>query len=187
MKSFVKIGIVAGIAAMVMTSCFNDSTPNYQYFPNMYESVGYETYAESSAFRNGVEAQLPAEGTIARGWQPYDYENTEEGYNAAKAGLTSPLDSIASAENLEKGKELYDIYCAICHGKKGDGQGTLVKREKFLGVPRYDEAARAITEGSVYHVIYYGRNSMGSHAGQLNDKERWQVTEYVMKLKSELK
>ena len=35
--------------------------------PNMYESVGYEAYSESTALHNGVEAQLPVEGTIARG------------------------------------------------------------------------------------------------------------------------
>ena len=48
------------------------SQPNYQYFPNMYEPVGYETYADSDAFANGIEAQIPVEGSIARGWQPYD-------------------------------------------------------------------------------------------------------------------
>ena len=59
--------------------------PNYQYFPNMYEPVGYETYADSDAFANGIEAQIPVEGSIARGWEPYDYPDTNEGYEAAKS------------------------------------------------------------------------------------------------------
>ncbi|UNZ00447.1 cytochrome c [Zhouia spongiae] len=183
MKSFVKIGIVFGIAALV-SSCADESRPNYQFMPNMYESVGYEPYQESAAFRNGVEAQLPAEGTVNRGWMPYDFPNTEEGYLDAKTNLLSPLDSVNVEADMAKGKELFGIYCSICHGDKGDGQGTLVKREKFLGVPSY--ADREITDGSVYHVIYFGRNSMGSHAAQLNEKERWQVTSYVMKLKGDL-
>ena len=78
----------------------------------------------------------------------------------AKAELMNPLDS--TQIDLERGKELYDIYCGICHGNKGAGQGNLVKREKILGVPSYADAGRAITDGSVYHVIYYGRNAMGS-------------------------
>ena len=100
--------------------------------------------------------------------------------------MKSPLDSLNSEENLAKGKELYDIYCAICHGAKGDGQGTLVKREKILGVPSYADVARNITVGSTNHVIFYGLNAMGSHASQLNPEERWQVAEYVMKLKQDL-
>ena len=66
MKSLIKI-LVVMVVLMTMASCKKDSAPNYQYMPNMYQSVGYETYSESSAFANGVEAQLPVEGTISRG------------------------------------------------------------------------------------------------------------------------
>jgi mono/diheme cytochrome c family protein len=152
--------------------------------PNMYESVAYETYQESDAFANGVEAQLPAEGAIPRGYTPFDIDNTTEGYNEAKANLKNALDP--ANVDAARGKELFDIYCAICHGTKGDGQGKLVKREKILGIPSYDDAGRAITEGSVFHTIYYGKNTMGSYANQLNNEERWQVVSYVMKLKADL-
>jgi hypothetical protein len=50
-------------------SCKDDKKPNYQYMPNMYESVAYETYSESNAFNSptglkGKEGQLPPDGTI---------------------------------------------------------------------------------------------------------------------------
>lgn len=181
MKSFIKLGLVLGVAVSV-TSCFDSSRPNYQYFPNMYEGVSYETYQESHAFANGKEGQLPPEHTVKRGWMPYEYDNSTEGYNLAKANLKSPLDSLNTEKDLAKGMQLYTIYCAICHGDKGDGQGNLVKREKFLGVPNYKD--RDITEGSIYHVIYNGLNSMGSYAAQLNEEERWQVTKYVLELRN---
>ena len=181
MKSLNKIVIVLGLSALV-TSCSNTSSPNYQYFPNMYEPVGYETYGESDAFANGKEGQEIPKGAVKRGFEPYDIPNTTEGYTMARATLMSPLDSVA--KNSDKGPQLYAIYCAICHGEKGDGQGNLVKREKFLGVPSY--AARDISEGSVFHVVTYGLNAMGSHANQLSQEERWMVSSYVMKLKSEL-
>ena len=181
MKSVYKITLLFGITILV-SSCHNNAEPNYQYFPNMYESVGYETYSESDAFKNGIEAQLPAEGTVNRGFEPFEYENSTEGYELAKANLKSPLDSLG--RNPEKAKELFEIYCATCHGNNGNGNGKLVEREKFLGVPSYKD--RVITEGSIYHVITYGLNSMGSHANQLSPQERWLVTDYVLKLKSEL-
>ncbi|MDD2673556.1 cytochrome c [Flavobacterium petrolei] len=181
MKSVYKITLLFGITILV-SSCHNNAAPNYQYFPNMYESVGYETYAESNAFKNGKEGQLPAEGTVNRGFEPFEYENSTAGYELAKANLKSPLDSLS--RNPEKGKELFEIYCISCHGASGNGKGKLVEREKFLGVPSYKD--RVITEGSIFHVITYGLNSMGSHANQLSAQERWLVTDYVLKLKSEL-
>jgi mono/diheme cytochrome c family protein len=183
MKSSIKITILA-VVLVSFFSCQKTTRPNYEFMPNMYHSEGYETYSESDAFANGVEAQLPAEGTIPRGHMPVDIDSNYEGYLGAKADLKSPLDS--TQVDLVKGKELYDIYCGICHGNKGKGQGKLVKREKILGVPSYDDIGRAITEGSIYHTIYFGKNAMGSYANQLNEEERWQVVAYVLKLKADL-
>ena len=187
MKQFTKI--VAGFIILIgVTSCFDKNKPNYQYMPNMYESVGYETYeaVDNGLFPEGTEAMVAPENTIPRGWMPYEFDNTPEGKELARA-QASPLDSLQQEQNLEKGAELYGLYCAICHGNKGDGQGHLVKREKILGVPSYDDVARNITVGSTYHTVYYGLNSMGSYAAQLHgEEEMWQVSEYVMKLKQDL-
>jgi len=184
MKKILNIGILF-TAVLAMVSCADKDSPNYQYMPNMYFPVGYETYQQVDFLPAGTEAMTPAENSISRGWLPYEFANDLAGKDMARL-QPSPLDSLNTEENLAVGKELYDIYCAICHGPKGAGQGTLVKREKILGVPSYADAARNITVGSTYHTIYYGLNSMGSYAGQLDYKERWQVSEYVMKLKQDL-
>ncbi|MEN2399539.1 cytochrome c [Flavobacterium sp. MC2016-06] len=181
MKRIYKITLLVGITILV-SSCHNNSAPNYQYFPNMYESVSYEPYSEAKIFKGGKEGQLPVAGTINRGFEPYEYENTTAGYELAKANSKSPLDSIE--RNSGKGKELFEIYCISCHGAAGNGKGKLVEREKFLGVPSYKD--RNITEGSVFHVETYGLNAMGSHANQLSAHERWLVADYVLKLKSQL-
>ncbi|MFN4762423.1 c-type cytochrome [Gillisia sp. Q332] len=184
MKSLFQRSIVFFLIAATVTSCFDKNSPNYQYFPDMYESVPYDTFGEYDIFVNEQEAKLPVEGTIARGWMPYEYENSNEGYTQAKAELKNTLPY--TEENLTKGKALYSIYCAVCHGDQGDGQGILVQREKILGIPSYDDAGRAITEGSVYHVMYFGLNAMGSYASQTSIEERWQIDHYVMKLKAAL-
>ena len=181
MKSLYKIVAVVGLSFMA-TSCFDKAKPNYQFFPNMYEAVSYETYSEHNVFKGGVEAQIPAKGSIKRGFVPYEIPNTPEGYALAKATLKSPLDSLSI--NQDKAKELYTVYCAICPGDAGDGKGNLVVKEKFLGVPSYKD--REITDGSIFHVVTYGLNSMGSHANQLSQEERWQVADYVLKLKAGL-
>jgi mono/diheme cytochrome c family protein len=59
---------------------------------------------------------------------------------------------------------LYEIYCAICHGNEGNGKGKLVTQGK-LGIPNYKD--RDINEGSIYHVMTYGLNSMGAYLTKL--------------------
>mgnify|MGYP003116945773 FL=1 len=183
MKSIFNIVLILGIS-ISLTSCFDKEKPNYQYMDNMYEPVGYEAYGAYNVFENEQEAKLPAEGTVPRGWAPYDYEDSAEGKTNAKANLKNPI--AYSDDNLSSGKQLYTIYCAICHGDKGDGKGTLAKREKILGIPSYNDQGRAITEGDVYHVMYYGLNTMGSYAAQTSEEERWQIAHHVMKLKDAL-
>ncbi len=182
MKNFVKI-IFALVVLVNVVSCGDKRTRSLQYMPDMYVSVPYDANSANGLNDNVNGSNLkPVEGTIARGQVPYEYLNTNDGYTAAKSDLKSPLEN--NEENMANGKKMYDIYCATCHGTKGDGNGVLAQREKFNGVPNYKD--RVITEGSIYHVIMYGKGIMGSHASQLTVKERWQIVQYVEKLRNDL-
>ena len=182
MRQIVKITAVVTLLLSVI-ACKNDSQPNYQYMPNMYVSVPYDTYGKYNIFPEGYEALKPADGSIARGWMPYNYENNIDGFDSAKANLTNPL--AYTEDNLEVGKALYDIYCAICHGAKGKGDGYLGLDNRELILPgSYGD--KDITEGSVYHVMYYGKGLMGSYASQMTEEEMWKVDHYVMSLKNDL-
>lgn len=182
MKKVIKNSIVILAVIALFSSCDRSKrAPNLQYMPNMYEPVSYETYGENPNYEVGMEGRLPVAGTVARGSElPFEYENTTEGYELAKTNLQNPL--TAEEIDAKRGKSLYTIYCTSCHGSKGDGQGELVKREKFLGIPDYKD--RDITAGSTYHVMMYGKNMMGSHASQLTEEERWQIVAYVQELKN---
>lgn len=167
-----------------LTSCSDNRSPNYQFMPNMYESAAYEAYSEGELFLNGQSSRLPAEGSVPRGYTPYDYEDSMEGMSRARTELKNPLP--VTEENLAAGKELFGYFCAVCHGDKGDGQGILMQREKFLGVPSYADPGRVLTEGSIYHVQMYGINAMGAFTPQTTPHERWQITMHVLNLKAEL-
>lgn len=183
MKTFINI-VIATVASISMVSCFNNKKPNYQYFPNMYEPVGYETNGEYEIFPNQQAAMTPPEHTVPRGFTPYEYENSTAGLELAKAELKSPYE--VTEENLVVGNQLFTVYCAVCHGDKGDGKGILATREKFLGIPSFGDPGRNIVLGGIYHVETYGLNAMGSYASQTNEKERWQIAMHVMDLKASL-
>ena len=104
-------------SASLLVSCHTDKTKrNYEYFPDMYYAVGYETYQAVPFLPNGTAAGLPADHTIARGHIPYELENTVDGKIASRTqpNRIADFDDKAAAS----GKALYDAYCATCHGTK---------------------------------------------------------------------
>ena len=176
-------------ASLLMTSCFDKSAPNYQLFPNMYEPISYETYGESDVFNSptgekGKVSQIPPAGTIKQGFVPYEIPNTPEGYIASKNNV-SPL--AADQVDAEKGKELFTIYCAICHGSNLDGQGPIYTNGKFAAMPANLKDAKYLhkTIGQMYAAIKYGKNAMGSYASQLDIKQRWMIIAYIKKVQAE--
>ncbi len=183
MKTLLNIALVLAISVSLV-SCFNKEKPNYQYFPDMYVSPSYEAYGAYDIFPNQQSAMLPAENSIPRGFKPYEFADTNADLLKSKEILDFPFE--VTAKDLAVGVQLYSMYCAVCHGDQGDGQGILVQREKFLGIPSYADQGRTIVPGGIYHVEMYGLNSMGSYASQTNEKERWQIAMHVMDLKASL-
>lgn len=166
---------VAGSAAALSACNWDKTTPGYTYMDDMYRSPAHQTYEPGTA-------KEPAEGSVPRGYVPYTIPNTNEGYAASRANSDVPV--MYETLDAESGKQLYIQFCSHCHGEKGDGNGILMQREKILGIPGYGaDRLPDITPGSIYHVIMYGKNSMGSHASQLNYDERWKIIKYVWKLR----
>ncbi|WP_341651953.1 cytochrome c [Blattabacterium cuenoti] len=189
------------ILFLFLESCWFDKTkPNVVYMPDMYYSEAYEPYSDPYSYnkkdknikiplfsKERTSSLYPVEGTVSRNdlfYNLIDIKN--KGLNYSKNIIQNPLYSIHYEKKeitIKKGKKLYQINCSICHGKNGDGQGELVKNEKIFGIPNYKD--RDLTIGSVYYVITYGKNNMNSYASQLNEIDRWRVSEYVMFLKNE--
>lgn len=133
----------------------------------------------------------------ANGSVPYYYGDTEEErLRATKEITTNPL-PITEA-GLAHGKELYTIYCGICHGVKGDGLGYLVRDAdpaKGIVAGIYPAAPANFmldtfvhsSAGRLYHGIMYGKNVMGSYADKLSYTERWEVIHYIRSLQAQAK
>ncbi len=184
LKRTIVYNIAAAIGGLLLaTSCSEDS-PGLVFMPDMYRGPAIEPYQPIGEGDN-ISALQPVDGTLPRGFMSYKaFAPDQAGYDAAKENLKMPANFPKDEVTLEEAAKLYGIFCAQCHGEKGDGKGILVEREKFLGVPSY--ADRDINAGTIFHVVTYGKGVMGSHASQLTPKERWMVTDHVLKLKAEL-
>lgn len=183
---FVQKTLAAGLIVAGLSAC-NPESPGVEYMPDMYRSPAIEAYVDNNEYGNteNPTARKPVQGTIPRGYQPFGYPNSLEGYEAAGSELSNPL--AANEDNLADGKELYKINCAHCHGKKGDGKGSIT-HPVYGAVPSYadaqpnrrgNRAMKDLQPGHIYHTIMYGLNAMGSHASQINEEERWKIIMYV--------
>jgi hypothetical protein len=128
--------------------------------------------------------------TPVNGNVPYYYKDTEDERLRAIKDITKNPFPITKA-GLEKGKELYLIYCGICHGEKADGAGYLVRDDggKYPAQPAIlvsDDFINS-SEGRYYHAIQYGRNAMGGYTDKLSYEERWQVIHYIRSLQADAK
>ncbi|WP_185871700.1 c-type cytochrome [Blattabacterium cuenoti] len=191
-KYFYEIIIV--IMIFFLESCWFDKTkPNVVYMPDMYYSEAYEPYSDPYSnyrkekvigipfFLKGKTSSLfPVKGTVSRNDLFYKVDiNKIKGFNHYKNIIQNPIKHLEKKEiSIKKGKKLYQINCSICHGENGDGEGELVKNEKIFGIPNYKD--RDLSLGSIYYVITYGKNNMNSYASQLNEVDRWRVSEYVL-------
>ena len=169
----------------LLYSCSTDKqTAGFEFMPDMYRSPSYKTYQGSPITADSASAMLPVEGTIPRNYNAFfAYANDPEGYEAAGAELVNPL--AYTTENIAQGEALYGDFCVHCHGKEGDGQGSLVKGGKYPAVPAYNGAQlKDLPVGKMYWTITHGKNLMGSHASQLTPEERWKVIMHVQKLQT---
>ena len=176
--------LLAGLGLVFAVSSCNDDTkkPGYEYMPDMYRSPSYETYSSNPLFADSMSARKPVAGTIPRGdtYMPYAYPDNNEGYEAAGKDLKNPLEKTDA--NLAEGKRVFENMCSHCHGMEGKGDGTIIANGKFPPPPSYSGQLKDLPEGKMFHSITFGKNLMGSHASQLNQKQRWQVIMYVQTL-----
>ena len=181
----ISLTAVFGSIVIAFTSCnkHDANSPGVEYMPDMYRSPSLESNMAYTSLTNGEVLQAnrkPVAGTIARGYMPYPYPNTPEGYENAGNNLHNPF--VKNELNLKEGEELFGKFCVHCHGASGQGDG-LVGAKLPGAPPSYTSAAlKNLPEGKIFHTITYGKGLMGSHASQLTKEERWKLVLYVQKL-----
>jgi mono/diheme cytochrome c family protein len=174
-KGFAAIAIIA-----VFSSCDRDrNTTGWQYFDDMAQSAAYETYTPNPNFADGKTMRNPVEGTIPLGFEPYLYEKNDTDRVLAGKELVNPFKP--TPVNLERGKQVFSVYCMNCHGVKGDGKGFLFTSGRYPFPPKSLLSAKVKNgpEGEIFHVITVGFGVMPQHGSQVRPEDRWKVAMYV--------
>ena len=188
------------VTAMFFQSCVkHPDSPGYEYSDDMTRSQAIEAYVDyglvadnvNDSLKQTISARIPAEGSIpysenkntASLNMPFNYAAGEDERIRAGQEVVLPIhyynnDDIAKA-NIAEGKRLYGLFCAHCHGDKGNGDGKVITVGGYPAAPPAYNTLQDRTPGSVFHTITHGKNAMGPHSSQLNKDERWKVAMYV--------
>ncbi len=153
--------------------------PNIELIQDMMDQISIKSQDWDPREGDKLQMRQPPAGAVSRGNPPYLYADNP---NEAEK-LVNPLGKDNSPEVLALGRQKYDIYCAVCHGPTGAGDGSVA--DKMAVKPRnlLTAEAKAFSDGRIYHAIMAGRGVMGSYSSQITDpKARWAVVNYVRSL-----
>jgi mono/diheme cytochrome c family protein len=157
-------------AMLVLAGCRQD----------MHDQPHLKPFARSDFYTDLRSARPPVDGTVARG------ELREDSYFYTGKLGNDPGDYMpfpVTAELLARGQQRYDIYCAPCHSRVGDGNGVIPAR----GFPRkppsfHIERLRKAPLGYFFDVITNGFGSMPDYASPVAPRDRWAIVAYIRAL-----
>jgi mono/diheme cytochrome c family protein len=181
------------------------SKPPVRIFPDMDEQDKIKAQKPSGFFADGLGSRLPIAQTQPRGFNPdgakeiggipeHEFGGQSGYYYTGEVGdyygSGMPEELGLTAENasqlIERGKERYGIYCAICHGASGDGQGITanygVPGIANLQLPTFN--AETYPDGRMYHTITLGKGMMSGYGYNIPVRDRWAIIAYVRTLQA---
>ena len=117
-------------------------------------------------------------GTISRDEGGTSYFHS--GYDGTNLGNRIPFP--VTRDVLERGRERYNIYCAPCHARSGDGNGMIVQRG-YRRPPSYHiDRLRQAPLGHFFDVITNGFGAMPDYSSQIPVRDRWAIVAYIRAL-----
>jgi mono/diheme cytochrome c family protein len=144
---------------------------------DMHDNARLRPLGASSFFEDGRASRPEVPGTVARGHLEED-DHLYRGKVGDVVATTLPMP--VTKELLERGRQRYDIYCAPCHDRTGDGQGMVVRRG-FRRPPSFHQSRLLEAPvGHFYDVVTNGFGAMQDYRAQVFDvRDRWAIAAYV--------
>jgi Cytochrome C oxidase, cbb3-type, subunit III len=172
------------LTVLLLTGCRGSlsKSPPVHVVLNMDFQEKFEAQEENTFFENGMAMRPPVEGTVARG-QLNDEPRYFTGRNPDGSFVSSMPISLTTAV-MERGQDRYEIFCAVCHGSAGDGQGIIMTGNYgYVPAPDYHtDARRAQPDGFFYDAISRGIRTMPGYAAQIPVADRWAIVAYIRAL-----
>ncbi|HZP17284.1 MAG TPA: cytochrome c [Terriglobales bacterium] len=157
------------LAALALAGCRQD----------MHDQPRMKPLRQSDFYPDLRSARLPVEGTVARG-QLHEDTYFSTGKVGANPGDYVPFP--VTEEVLARGRERFNIYCAPCHSRLGDGNGMIVQRGYRRPPTYHQDRLRKAPLGYFFDVMTNGFGAMPDYASQIPPRDRWCIVAYIRAL-----
>ncbi|MGI9087408.1 MAG: c-type cytochrome [Chthoniobacterales bacterium] len=135
--------------------------------------------AENEFFADGRGSRVPPAHTVARGQLREDQQ-----FYTGKIGneLAATFPMPVTGELLARGQQRFEIYCAVCHGPTGAGNGMIVQRGFPPPPSLHEQRLRDAPVGHFFDVMTNGYGVMYSYASRVAPEDRWAIAAYIRAL-----
>ncbi len=180
LNTIVAVAIVGFANACTKKNPELSSQPNVELIQDMMDSPALKAQDHEPSDQKKASSRLPPEGTVPVGFVPYKYAGDAA---QAAAKLKNPYSGNTKTEILELGRKKYEIFCAVCHGYGGAGDGPVAPKMALKPPSLLSDKVRTMNDGGIFHIITDGQGVMSSYAYQLvNENDRWAIVNYVRSL-----
>jgi mono/diheme cytochrome c family protein len=174
--------------------------PPIEIFPDMDHQPKVKSQVPSAFFADNRGNRPPVAGTVPMGYEmplskenPFpdegkyrtvrfstgtDYLNTGRFGDQWGTGIPLPV----TAELMQRGRERYTIYCGVCHGASGGGNGVAGQYGLVAIASYHQDRLRNMADGEIYNTIVHGKNTMLGYAEKIPLDDRWAIVAYVRAL-----
>jgi Cytochrome c, mono- and diheme variants len=177
--------------------------PPIEIFPDMDNQPKVKAQVPSPFFADGRAARPPVEGTVPMGYSmpqhkpvdgsvglnPSPYKNihfssspdyVDTGRMGENWGTGIPFEVTPAV--MQRGRERYNINCAICHGATGAGDGMAFKFGLGTVQSLLQERIRVMADGEIFNTITNGKNTMMGYGDRIQVQDRWAIIAYLRAL-----
>jgi mono/diheme cytochrome c family protein len=83
---------------------------------------------------------------------------------------------------INRGQERFNIYCSVCHGRTGEGNGPVVLRGYRKPPSLHEARLQNAPAGYIFDVITNGFGAMPDYSAQVSAEDRWKIIAYIRAL-----
>jgi mono/diheme cytochrome c family protein len=208
LRGFILISLLLTIAAVAFLGFRGKKTsdPPFELFPDMVRQMKVRAQSPSGFFADGRGSRMPIEGTVPIGYEPPRAQSSatpapevaageprqhlafSEGtdyYNTGKMGADhwgTGLPVEVTPQLMHRGRERFNITCAMCHGATAAGNGITKQYGLATVVTLQDERIRKMADGEIFNTITNGKNTMMPYGATVTVADRWAIIAYLRAL-----
>ena len=155
--------------------------------PNMDDVERYDAQEKQYFYEKDDRTKRnPIEGTVPYGFYKDDNPEFYLGKNNEGEYLNKVSEILDIDENfIKRGQERFNIYCSVCHGYSGIGNGLVAQNDGYnvIVTSILSETLDDKSDGYFYDIISNGKNNMKGYSGQINEEDRWAIVTYIRALR----